>query len=112
MAGVRLLGADDTITLGRLAWTVLVTSFFCLPLAISLWAFLDAARRPQWAWALSPARQVVWMVAIPFGVLTLVGGLFISLWYLLRIRPMVAATERGELQLRRSAGGGPKRPSA
>ena len=98
MAGVRLLGAEDTLTLGRLVWAVLVTSFFCLPLAISLWAFLDAARRPQWAWALSPARQVVWMVAIPLGVLTVVGGLLISLWYLLRIRPMVAATERGELR--------------
>ena len=106
MAGVRLLGAEDTVTLGRLVWAVLVTSFFCLPLAISLWAFLDAARRPQWAWALSPARQVVWMVAIPLGVLTVVGGLLISLWYLLRIRPLVAATERGELQPRRSAGGG------
>ena len=95
---MRTLAADDAITATRFAWAVLVTVFACTPLAISMWAFLDAARRPQWAWALSPARQVVWMVAIPIGVLTVVGGLVISLWYLLRIRPLVAAAERGELQ--------------
>jgi hypothetical protein len=98
MGAMRVLAADDTITIGRLLWTIVVTTFFFLPLGISAWAFLDAARRPQWAWALSPARQIVWMIAIPLGVLTVAGGLLISLWYLLRIRPLVAATERGELR--------------
>jgi hypothetical protein len=95
---VVVLGAEDAITFGRLLWAVVVTAFFCIPLALSAWAFLDAARRPQWAWALSPARQVVWLVAIPLGVFTVIGGLLVSLWYLLRIRPLVAAAERGELR--------------
>jgi uncharacterized membrane protein len=95
---MRSLAAEDALTASRFAWAVVVTTFACMPLGISLWAFLDAARRPQWAWALSPARQVVWMVAIPIGVLTVVGGLLISLWYLLRIRPLVAAAERGDLR--------------
>ena len=98
MGAMRVLAAEETITWGHMLWTIAVTVFACLPLAISAWAFLDAARRPQWAWALSPARQFVWMIAIPLGVLTVVGGLVISLWYLLRIRPLVAATERGELR--------------
>jgi hypothetical protein len=99
--GVRALAtlaADDSITAARFMWAVVVTVFACTPLAISMWAFLDAAKRPQWAWALSSHRQVVWMVAIPVGVLTVVGGLVISLWYLVRVRPAVAAAERGELR--------------
>jgi hypothetical protein len=98
MAEMRAFATDDVITTGRFLGAIALTVFACTPLAISLWAFLDAARRPQWAWALSPARQVVWMVAIPIGVFTVVGGLLISLWYLLRIRPLVAAAERGELR--------------
>ena len=95
---MRALAADDAITAAQFAWAVVVTTFACIPLGLSLWAFLDAARRPQWAWALSPHRQVVWMFAIAVGVLTVVGGMLISLWYLLRIRPVIAATERGELR--------------
>lgn len=90
-------GAADRLTAGRFFWAVALTLFACIPLAVSLWAFLDAARRPQWAWALSAHRQIVWLVAIPFGVFTVIGGLLISLWYLLKIRPRVAAVERGEL---------------
>jgi uncharacterized membrane protein len=94
---MRFLASADNVTAGQFAWAVVVTVFACIPLGVSMWAFLDAARRPQWAWALSSHRQVVWMVAIPFGVLTVVGGLIISLWYLLRVRPVVAAAERGEI---------------
>lgn len=68
---------------------------FSVPLALSLWALLDAARRPAWAWALSRHRQVVWMASILCGTLMVVPGLVVSLWYLLRIRPAVADAERG-----------------
>ena len=95
---VRALAAEESISAARFAWAVVVTAFACLPLGVSMWAFLDAARRPQWAWALTSRRQVVWLVAILVGVLTVVGGLIISLWYLLRVRPDVAAAERGELR--------------
>ncbi len=49
---------------------------------VSLWALLDCVRHPQWAWALSGRRQVVWLVAILFGFVSVVGGLVISGWYL------------------------------
>src|SRR3954469_24723301 len=94
---VSLLAAGDSISAGRFFGAVLATMLACIPIGLSLWAFLDVARRPQWAWALSSHRQVVWMVAIPFGVLTVCGGLLISAWYLVRVRPDVAAAERGEL---------------
>lgn len=84
--------------MGRVLWTMVVTGFGCLPLAISGWAFLDAAARPQWAWALSPHRQVPWMAGILFGVLTVVGGLLISGWYLAKIRPVVRAAEQGQFE--------------
>jgi hypothetical protein len=80
---------------GRLFWTIGLTAVLCVPLAVSLWALLDCARRPQWAWALAGRRQVVWMAAILFGFLSVVGGLVVSGWYLVKVRPEIAATERG-----------------
>lgn len=70
---------------------------FAIPLALSVWALLDAARRPEWAFALVGRRRVVWVAAPLFGVLFLVPGLVIALWYLLRVRPQVAAAEDGRL---------------
>lgn len=83
--------------LASVAWATLVASAAAVPLGISLWALLDAARRPRWAWALAGRRQVVWMAVIMFGVLSVVGGVLVSGWYLLRVRPAIASVERGEL---------------
>ena len=80
---------------GRLFGAIAVTALFCLPLAVSVWALLDCVRHPQWAWALSGRRQVVWLVAILFGFISVIGGLAISLWYLIKVRPLVSAAERG-----------------
>ena len=41
--------------------------------------------------------QVAWLGAIAFGVFLLLFGMGISLWYLLRVRPVVAAVENGDL---------------
>ena len=81
--------------MGRLFWAILVTAVVCIPLGLSLWALLDCAKRPQWAWALAGRRQVVWLVAILFGFASVIGGLLVSGWYLLRVRPVVAAAEHG-----------------
>ena len=76
-------------------WAALTIAFFSIPLALSLWALLDAARRPGWAWALSRRSQVVWIASILCGVLCVVPGMVISLWYLLKVRPAVAGAEAG-----------------
>ena len=91
-----ILGADD-VGVGELLWATVSAVFFLLPLAFSAWAFLDAASRPSWAWALSGRSRVVWMTVIALGVLTLIGGIVVSAYYLLRVRPVVAAAERGDV---------------
>ena len=70
---------------------------FSIPLALSVWALVDAARRPGWVWALAGRRQVVWLALILFGTLTVLLGIVISLYYLIRIRPRLAAIEDGDL---------------
>ena len=82
----------------RIVWAIVTTACFLIPLAISGWAFLDAARRPQWAWSLAGRSQVAWMVSTALGVLTVVGGLLISGWYLMIIRPEIAAAEDGRIR--------------
>jgi hypothetical protein len=74
-----------------------IACVFAVPLGVSLWALLDAARRPQWAWALAGRSQVAWMAGILFGMFSVVGGLLLSLWYLEKVRPIIAAAEDGDL---------------
>ena len=82
---------------GRLLLTIVVTALAALPLALSMWALLDAARRPGWAWALAGRNQAGWMAAILMGFLTVCGGVAVSGWYLWRVRPVVARAEDGDL---------------
>jgi hypothetical protein len=78
-------------------WQLVVIMVFALPLGLSLWALLDAARRPAWAWSLAERSQVSWIAAILMGVLVMIAGVVVSSWYLLRIRPAIAAAEEGRI---------------
>lgn len=80
---------------GSIAGAFFFACMAAIPLGVSLWALLDAARRPRWAWALAGRRQVVWMAVIMFGVMSVIGGLLISGYYLWRVRPAVAGAESG-----------------
>ena len=82
---------------GHLLWTIAVTAVLCVPLAISLWALLDAAKRPGWAWSLAERNQAMWIAAICLGFLTVAGGLLVSGIYLVRVRPRVADAEDGRI---------------
>jgi hypothetical protein len=62
-----------------------------------VWALLDAARRPEWAWALAGRRRVVWIAAIVFGAMTVLVGLVVATVYLVRVRPEIAAAEEGRV---------------
>ena len=79
------------------AVALLWATLFAVPLGVSIWALLDAAHRPQWAWALAGRRQVAWMAAILFGMFSVIGGLALSAWYLVKVRPHVAAAEEGRV---------------
>jgi hypothetical protein len=81
----------------RIVGAIVTTAFFLIPLALTAWAFLDAARRPSWAWSLAGRSQVAWMVGTFLGVLTVIGGLLISGYYLAVVRPEIAAAENGEV---------------
>lgn len=83
--------------LSELLVALALAVFAAIPLSLTVWALLDAARRPQWAWALTGRRQVVWMAAIMFSAVTVVGGMIVSTWYLHKIRHEVAAAEDGRL---------------
>jgi len=85
------------VDVGQILVALAVAAFAAIPLGLSIWALLDAARRPQWAWALSGRRQVVWMAAVAFSAFTVLGGVVLATWYLVRIRPEVAAAEEGRI---------------
>jgi hypothetical protein len=79
--------------LGATATVVLLA----IPLTLTVWALLDAARRPEWAWALAGRRRVVWMALILFGAMTVLVCLAVAAVYLVRVRPAVAAAEEGRV---------------
>lgn len=83
--------------LGELAVALALAIAAAVPLSLTVWAVLDAARRPHWAWALAGRRQVVWMAMLMFSALTVAGGMLMSAWYLTRIRHEVAAAEEGQI---------------
>lgn len=95
--------------LSDLTGAVALVLVLSIPLCLTVWALLDAARRPQWAWALADRRQVVWMAAILLSSFTLVLGLGVSGWYLLKVRPLIAGAEGGQVEdrSRKRDGGGP-----
>jgi hypothetical protein len=68
-----------------------------IPITLTAWALLDAAGRPEWAWALIGRRRVVWIAAILFGGMTLIVGVAVSLTYLLKVRAEVAGAESGRV---------------
>ena len=97
---VALLIALFTVSPRELAITIGAIVLVSLPLAWSVVALLDAARRPEWAWALAGRTRVLWMLLILFGMITLIVGVFVSTWYLLRIRPELRDAENGRLRER------------
>jgi hypothetical protein len=86
------------VDLWDLAVALAIACVAAFPLALTIWALLDAAHRPQWAWALAERRQVVWMAAIMFGTLTVIGGVVLCTWYLTKVRHEIAAAEEGQIQ--------------
>ncbi|HEY7071172.1 MAG TPA: hypothetical protein VH479_13695 [Acidimicrobiales bacterium] len=68
-----------------------------MPLALTAWALLDTAHRPEWVWALVGRRRVAWLAAILFGAMVVPVGLVVSAVYLVRVRPELADAETGRL---------------
>jgi hypothetical protein len=62
-----------------------------------MWALLDAARRPEWAFAFANRSRTVWVVANGFGILVCGVGVVVAAFYLLKVRPQIAAIEAGRI---------------
>jgi hypothetical protein len=70
---------------------------FSIPLAVSMWALLDAARRPEWAFSFANRSRTVWVVANGFGILFCGVGVVVAVYYLVKVRPQIAAIEGGRV---------------
>lgn len=81
--------------LSDLAVALALAIVAAIPLGLTTWGILDIARRPQWAWALARRSQLAWMTALLFGAFTLLIGMGLSIWYLVKVRPVIAAAEEG-----------------
>jgi hypothetical protein len=98
-SGLLAVGlAAAAVSVGDLAKTLGVLCALAVPLALSVAALLDAARRPAWVWALAGRARVLWMALVLVGVIALPLGLVVSSWYLLRVRPELRATENGRIR--------------
>lgn len=78
-----------------IAAAILFWAAVAVPIILTGGAFLDAARRPEWAWALAGRRRVIWLAALMGGIITFVAGPPIAIWYLLTARRDVANAEKG-----------------
>lgn len=81
--------------MGTFLWVCLSVIVGSIPLGLSVWALLDAARRPSWAWALAGRSQALWIASVLIGILCLALGIVVSGWYLVKIRPVIEAAEEG-----------------
>ena len=82
---------------GTIAKVLGTTLLAAIPLAISMWALLDAARRPEWAFALARRSRTVWVASTGIGILFCGPGVAVAIWYLVKVRPGVAAAESGRI---------------
>lgn len=83
--------------LGDYALAIVAVTIGLIPLGISVWALLDVARRPAWAWALADRDRVRWIASIAFTSVILGVGLTVAMYYLMKVRPHIDAIEQGNL---------------
>jgi hypothetical protein len=67
--------------------TLLILLFFVLPAALVLWGLIDAATEPAVAWERIGQSQTVWIVLLVVGLLLAWLGMFLSIYYLVSVRP-------------------------
>lgn len=82
-----------------LDWLQAIGSVLLLsaPLIMVGVAFIDAARRPEWAWALAGRRRVMWMALLIAGGATVIAAPLFAIAYFLTARRDVAAAEKGRI---------------
>ena len=64
-----------------------------LPTALTIWALVDAAGRPDWAWEYAGQNKTLWIVLLAVGLAVCMVGLVAMIIYFASIRPQVAAAQ-------------------
>jgi hypothetical protein len=85
--------------LGEYVLAVVAVALGFAPVGVSVWALLDAARRPSWVWALANRDRTHWMAAILFTAVIFGVGLLVAGFYLTRVRSTLAEIEAGNLEV-------------
>lgn len=84
-------------SVGDYALAVVAVTIGFAPVGVSVWALLDAARRPSWVWAMADRDRTHWMAAILFTAVIIGLGLVVAGYYLTRVRSTLAGIEEGNL---------------
>jgi Protein of unknown function (DUF2516) len=63
-----------------------------LVLILTVWALIDAATKPDAAWAAAGKSKTTWIVVLVIGVVFGCVGLIASLIYLLSVRPTLVGS--------------------
>ena len=83
---------------GTMLKVIGTTLLAAIPLALSMWALLDAARRPEWAFALARRSRTDWVASTGIAIHFCAPGVLVAIWYLVKVRPGVAAAEAGRIK--------------
>jgi len=89
-------GVFLAVTAGEIAGAIGFWLRVSAPIIITIIAFLDAARRPEWAWVMSNRRRVLWLGMLVGGGITYFVGPLVALVYWLTARRDVRSIERGD----------------
>jgi hypothetical protein len=74
-------------------WQLLVLAEI-LGFGIQLWALVNAARKPAWAWDQANKSKLMWLIILGVGLFFPVLGLIVAVWYLLATGPEVKRMQR------------------
>ena len=83
-------------SLGDYAMAFVAVGLGLVPFGVSIWALLDVARRPAWAWALASRDRTTWVATVVFAAILPLIGIAVAVYYLARIRPQISAVEAGD----------------
>lgn len=66
-----------------------------VPVGVTVFAIVDGAGRPEWAWQRAGQSKAVWIALEAVGIFVCFLGLIMSIIYLATIRPKLVLAQQG-----------------